>query len=344
MTRLKIAVVGLNFGAHMIDHHLLTGAGGEQFELAAVCDSNPVLLQKAQERTGVKAYAKLDDLLQDEEIRVIALFTGPIGRARIVRQIIRSGRDVMTTKPFETDSIEAEAVLTEARDLGRIVQLNSPTATLTDDFRLVEEWRREYNLGRPLAAEYRIWYRNRECADGTWYDDPMCCPVAPMSRIGIYGINDLVQLLGEPESVQVMESRLLTGRPTPDIAQLSIRFKNGALAHIMASFCMEGSTGGDQSLTIYYERGAIFRNPVLRDSPEVTMNLLLSNGVFSRPVEKVRLNGNSNDYQWDVFYRAIHGEPPAEPVPVNVILDGVRVIEAMSRASVSGRTEPVVVR
>lgn len=74
-------------------------------------------------------------------------------------------------------------------------------------------WREDLRLGRPIAARADIWSSYREAADGSWYDDPEKCPVAPIFRLGIYLINDLIRLVGKPVAVSVMSSRLFTGRP-----------------------------------------------------------------------------------------------------------------------------------
>ena len=75
-----------------------------------------------------------------------------------------------------------------------------------------------------------MWVNYCEQADGGWYDDPERCPVAPVFRLGIYIINNLAELFGEPEKVCALSSRILTGRPTADNADLAVLFKNGAIA------------------------------------------------------------------------------------------------------------------
>ena len=51
----------------------------------------------------VKGTTRFEELLEDPAVPVIGLFTGPSRRADFVRKIIRAGKDVMTTKPFERD-------------------------------------------------------------------------------------------------------------------------------------------------------------------------------------------------------------------------------------------------
>ena len=192
MEKLKIGIVGLNFGREIIARELITGPAQPYFELAAVCDLVVGKADQAAKQYCVKAYYDIDSLLTDPNIPVIGLYAGPVGRATLVRRIIRAGKEVMTTKPFETDPDAALDVLIEARRLGRVVHLNSPSPLFTDDLQQIQDWRNEYNLGRPIACRADTWGSYREKPDGSWYDDPDQCPVAPIFRIGIYTINDIV--------------------------------------------------------------------------------------------------------------------------------------------------------
>lgn len=342
MKRVKIAIVGLRFGRNLLYSEILQGPGAEWLELAAVCDRDPSRLDPVAAKCGVRATRELDDLLADPSIEAVGIFTGPVGRAALIRRCLRAGKDVMTTKPFEVDPAEAAAVLGEAAALGRVVHMNSPCASLPGDFRQLEAWRAKYGLGRPLAARCECWYKRVESADGSWYDDPEQCPVAPILRLGIYGINDMVRVFGEPDSVQVMESRLLTGRPTPDLAQLTVRFRDGGIAQTVNGWCLQPARGAE-AFTVFYENGTIYRNPPLAAQPEGKFLLAVVPAANrdGRPAETVALSTRelSMMYQWDVFARAVRGERPADPTPAAAVVNGVRILAAMKRAMKSGRTE-----
>lgn len=340
-------MVGLGFGQHMIEKHIVSGPGSEYFELAAICDIDAVKLQAKSAEYGVKGYDSLDKLLADDDIQVIGLFTGPVGRAVQIRKIINAGKDVMTTKPFELDSKKAEIILQEIRDKGRIVYMNSPCATLSDDMKIIRDWQEKYNLGRPVAGHHECWYKSVEKVNGSWYDDPKLCPVAPIFRLGIYGINDLVQIFGEPESVQVMETRIFTGRPTPDLARMTIKFKDGSLVDLMDGWVPQPARGAS-AMTLYFENGTVFRNPPNDphsfDESQVKLCVYSAEGQ-NKPVETTFIKNSqlSSAYQWDVFHQAVTTRKrPENETPDKVIVDSVKVIEAMKKSSKSGKTEKVI--
>lgn len=351
MKKIKIGMVGLNFGKLIIDEHIITGPGAKYFELAAVCQRNRSRCDQVAAEYGVKAYYSLEDLLEDHEIPVIILMTGPNGRADQLRKIIRAGKDCMTTKPFEIDADEAASVLAEARELGRFIYLNSPCAADSSDFRIINSWREKYDLGMPIGGHHECWYKNVEQADGSWYDDPSACPAAPIFRLGIYGINDMLRIFSEPEEIQIMQTRLFTGRPTPDYARMCIKFKSGAMVDTLDGW-VASPERQTNSMILYFERGTIYRNPTMMPCDPVRANILdhtylcLSMGDESdgMPVETVRILNEelSQAYQWDVFYHAVKTrQRPEGETPDKVIVDSLRIVRAMKEAAETGNTVKV---
>ena len=344
MKKIPIAMVGLNWGDSIIREHLLDGQASELFALTAVCSKEKEKVNACARAYGVKPYHHLDDLLADEDVRAVCLMTGPFGRAALIRQIIGAGKHVMTTKPVEVDPDAALEVLNFAKSLGRVVHLNSPTPLPSPDIAQIQRWREELGLGRPVGVRADIWANYREAADGSWYDDPEKCPVAPIFRIGIYLINDLVRLIGKPQAVSVMSSRLFTGRPTPDNAQLSLAFENGTLAHIYASFCVNDAQWWLSSLTLNYENGTVYRNvgPAKNGSPREHPELAVVVNRDGKSVTRTAIAGASTeDYQWDAFHRAILGGRLEGEMEIEDIVAGLRVVRAMARAEKSGRIERI---
>jgi len=219
-SRIRMGIAGLNFGRHIIEQ-LTNGPGRDGCELAGVCDLDAAKVRQYARQTGARAYRDLTALLADPSITAVGLFTPPEGRAELIRQAIQAGKHVLTTKPFELHAAAAAAVLAEARRLRRVIHLNSPAPTLPADLRQIKAWQQEYRLGEPVGCRADVWAHYREQADGSWYDAPHRCPVAPVFRLGIYLINDLIRLFGSPAAVQVMHTRLHTGRPTRRTARLA---------------------------------------------------------------------------------------------------------------------------
>ena len=340
MEKVRIGIVGLNFGRAMVKE-VVSGPANPYFELAAVCDLDRQKAEAVAAETGAQAYFSLDELLAEPDIPAVGLFTGPLGRAELVRRIIRAGKDVMTTKPFELDPEAALAVLREARELGRVVHMNSPSAVPSAGLAQINTWCDSYGLGRPVGCRAGTWVSYREKADGGWYDDPALCPAAPVLRLGIYLINDLVRLLGDAEKVHVMHSRLFTGRPTADNAQLSIMFQNGALANVFASFCVADGQFYRNSLVLNYENGTVYRNagPIasVAERAKTRMSVVAGPDMQKPKVEHADMPDNSGHYQWGVFFKAIRGEQLQDEVTPEQIAEGVRIVRAMRESQDTGQ-------
>jgi len=338
--RIKIGVAGLHFGRHIAEEDILGEKGAPYFELAAVCDRLHEKADEWAERFGVKAYYDIDELIADPEIPVIGLFIGPVGRAEWIRKIIRAGKDVMTTKPFELDPETALEVLREAEDLGRTVHLNSPSPLLAPEMQQISDWIEKGELGQPVACRADVWASYREEPDGTWYDDPDQCPVAPIFRLGIYVISDIVRFFGAPEAVQVTASRVFTKRPTADNAQLNVLFKSGAIASIFASFCVGDREPYKNVLSMNFENGSVYRNVGPRTEADSEMSVVyVANG--EKKVERAQFDGHSGEYQWDALYRAVKGEKLEERIAPEEVAAGVQILRAMRKAELSGKMEKV---
>jgi predicted dehydrogenase len=337
-------LVGLNFGRHIAEE-LTRDGGNPHVRLAGLCDLDRAKAEAlAAQHGGLPVYGSLEAVLADPAIPAVGLYTGPNGRADLLSRIIRAGKDVMTTKPFETDPEAAVAVLNEAKERGRVIHLNSPNPGISPDLAVIRRWRETHDLGAPVGARADVWTHYREAADGGWYDDPEKCPVAPVFRLGIYLINDLVRLFGRARRVNVLGTRLFTGRPTVDNGQLGIEFDNGALANIFASFCVRDGDHYRNSLTLNYERGTVYRNVgPRRDGATCELALVVNDGMWQprRIADSAAVAAGSGGYDWAGFAAAVRGDAAAPVYEIDQVVEPLRIVTAMAAAAKSGKAEPV---
>ncbi|OGV36470.1 MAG: hypothetical protein A2X48_00125 [Lentisphaerae bacterium GWF2_49_21] len=336
--RIKLALVGLNFGKHIIESQLLDGPGSKYIELVGICDLDAAKAKTFGGKYAVRVFESLDSILKEPEVEAVGLFTPPRGRAKLLDSIISAGKHVMTTKPFEDDPAAAMAVLKKAKKLGKVIHLNSPSPVPSDDIRQIFEWRDKYKLGQPISARWETYARYFEKADGSWMDDPGKCPVAPIFRLGIYGINDLLQLCGNPKEIHVMHSRIFTGRPTSDNAQMSIRFENGCVSSILGSFCINDGNVYPNNLIIHFEKGTVTRSILSSEffgktRDKVTLTLQALKGKDEKVTETVFIDRDaiSGGYQWNNFHKAVRGGKLENEISPDLIVNSIRVLNAMKK-------------
>ena len=331
--RLKVALIGLNFGQWVIENEINGPIGRQYVELIGVCDLDAEKTKRAAERFGVHAYESLDAVLADPQVEAVVLITGPVGRAAQIEKILRSGRPVMTTKPFETSPEETLRVLRLARELHLPVFMNSPSPLPSPDLRQMLSWVKTYGLGRPVGYRATVWCSYREKPDGSWYDDPALCPAAPVFRLGIYLLNDLCRFVGPVKQVDVLQSRVFTGRPTADNAQLSLLHEDGTIGCIYASFCVDDRQYYRNSLELNFERGTIWRSAGPNRGEE-GIRLQLAANTPDGPIVREAIAEPSHGYPWEEFFRAVAGETIEGAVTPEQTAWAIRILEQMKEKSV----------
>lgn len=342
---INIVVVGLRFGLEVIRRDYLNPTVAEpRIRIIGVCDLDMERAQAAGSELNLKVYASIDDILDDQAVDAVGLFCSPAGRAGLIRKIIRAGKHVMTTKPFELNAEAALDVLNEAKTLKKVVHLNSPGPLPSAENAQIMQWAHEFNLGRQVSVHWETHANYFHGADGSWYDDPEKCPVAPIFRLGIYGINQIVSLCGPVDEVAVVQSRIRTGRPTPDNALLSLLFKNGVIGSVHVSFCVMNGCLYPNELTIHYERGTVKCRAVETgengemSAMRVSLQTVDADGKLITRKVRFDVSMLSGKYQWGNFYKAVKsGLPLQGEITPEQIAAGIQVINAMAEAGKTGR-------
>ncbi|AQQ70957.1 Oxidoreductase family protein, NAD-binding Rossmann fold [Limihaloglobus sulfuriphilus] len=337
MKRIKIAIVGLHYGKHIIETQILSGKASDFFELTAVCSLEKDDVSEVAVRYGVRGFTDLDEMLREGDFECVGLFTGPAGRADQIKAIVRAGKDIITTKPFEESSSSAKKALRELVNLNKVLCTNSPYPIMPDDIKQIYAWIEKYDLGRAISAQCFTWANYREKHDGSWYDQRELCPVAPVFRIGIYALNDLIQLFGAIESVSVVESRIFTERPTPDNANMSLKFSNGLIANVLASFCIGDDSPYPDSMVLGFENGVIYRNvgpQAIWPRKEIEMTVQAKTVSDKIVTERKTICSEklSGAYLWGNYYDMIKNREVPSPDYVERLLGSIKVFETVNRS------------
>ena len=333
----RTVLVGLRFGASLADRKIFgQPAEGRFIRIVGVCDRDRAKADAYAARHGnLPVFYDLSDVLKRDDVEAVMLMIPPAGRAEAVRQCIRAGKHVLTTKPFETDPDAALAVLKEARAAGLAVHMNSPAPLPSADFAQIQKWHAEFDLGKPVSAHYETYAQYHETADGSWFDSYEKCPAAPIFRLGIYGINELIAILGEVEDVALFTSRMTNARPTPDNAQLMLKFANGAIGSVYAALCIGDGRYYPAALTLHYERGTICKRQVrrLEDRTFTHLEMRLATAVDGKLHEEsvtLPADNRSGEYQLENFYNAVRNGISENETSPETVAAGIRAVNMMA--------------
>ncbi len=251
--KIRIAIVGCgrisknHFGS-IEKHH-------EAIELTAICDTDKKVLKNHEDQYQVNGYLKLEDMLEKEELDLIAICTPSGVHPDQVVMAAKHSIHIMTEKPMATrweDGVRMVRACDEAGVNLFVVKQNRRNSTLQLLKRAVTEKR----FGKIHMVHLNVfWTRPQDYYDqaewrGTWEFDGG----AFMNQASHY-VDLLDWLIGPVDKIQAMMS---TTRDieVEDTGVLNIRWRNGALGS-MAVTMLTYPKNLEGSITILGEKGTV---------------------------------------------------------------------------------------
>lgn len=252
----KIRVAILGCGRVAEKHFEAVGKHAKDLELAAICDNDPVTLERTIKLTGINGYSNLDDLLRYANFDIVSICTPSGLHAEQTCQIAKAGRHVITEKPMATrwkDGLKMVEVCEQEGVRLFVVRQNRMNATLQMLKRALENKR----FGRVYLVNINVlWSRPQSYYDqakwrGTWEFDGG----ALMNQASHY-IDLLDWLFGPVEAVQAMTATLARNIETEDTAVLSVKWCSGALGTVNVSM-LAYPKNFEGSITIIGEKATV---------------------------------------------------------------------------------------
>lgn len=113
--RVRLAVVGLGIGQHMLD----AASRSPRAVISALCDPREELARQLADRYHVRSvYANYEEMLDSAELDAVCICTPNRLHAPMVHAAIARGLHVMCEKPLTLDTAEARSLLAAARAAG----------------------------------------------------------------------------------------------------------------------------------------------------------------------------------------------------------------------------------
>lgn len=216
----NIAVVGTGYwGKNLVRNFNNLGA------LHSVCDTNPDTLHSfLAQYPGVKGFASFAQLLDDPDVRGIALATPAPTHANLAKQILLAGKDVYVEKPLCLS--EAEGV--ELNSLARAHQRVLMVGHLLWYHPVVLKLKELVDAGE--LGQLRYIYSNRLNMGLLRREENVLWSFAP------HDISVVLGLAGEiPESVRAQGGNFLH-QNNADTTVTLLNFASGIRAHIFVSW------------------------------------------------------------------------------------------------------------
>lgn len=251
--KIRIAIVGC--GRISKNHFGSIEKHSDNIELVAICDTDESVLNTHKEQYQVNAYLKLDDMLKNEELDIVAICTPSGVHPNQVIAVAKHGVHVMTEKPMATrwsDGVRMVKACDKAGVRLFVVKQNRRNTTLQLLKRAVEEKR----FGKIHMVHLNVfWTRPQAYYDqakwrGTWEFDGG----AFMNQASHY-VDLLDWLIGPVDKVQAMMN---TTRDieVEDTGVLNVCWRNGALGSMSVTM-LTYPKNLEGSITILGEKGTV---------------------------------------------------------------------------------------
>ncbi|MBQ9544652.1 MAG: Gfo/Idh/MocA family oxidoreductase [Clostridia bacterium] len=262
--KLKVAVIGVGgiSSVHIKGYLALP----DQVELYALCDINPKTLKAKGEKYGItRLYDDHKKMLAElPEIDIVSVCTWNSAHAVCTIDALNAGKHVICEKPMAMNVEQAVAMKEAADRNGKLLMIGF-VRRFGNDCAIAKDFIDNGKLGDIYYA--KASYLRRNGAPGGWFGDIARSGGGPMIDLGVHVIDLVRYLMGRPQPVSVYGATFnklgdfsnikgktgaykseTTGEHVfnvEDLACALIRFDNGAVLNIDASFTLHTQTPVD---------------------------------------------------------------------------------------------------
>jgi predicted dehydrogenase len=240
LDQLGIGIIGTG---RIANSHLRALSQHAPARTVAVYDVLPERAQAFAQEYGIPNVApSLDDLLARKDVDAVIVSTPPFAHAQPTIAALNAGKHVLCEKPFSLIPAEAERMVEAAERSGRFLAVCSARYRHSAGAKLAHQLAVNGSLGtvyHARSSSFRV--RGRPgidmFTDATWFIDRSRAGGGALIDIGVYQIDLLLWMLGNPRVTTVLATTYQgIGAPPPegvvqtveDSAMVTFRCANGA--------------------------------------------------------------------------------------------------------------------
>lgn len=351
MGKLKVGIIGTG---SISNEHIQAYLKNPDVELYAFCDINPEQLKKMSEKYGVtRTYTNMNDLLALPEIDAVSVCTWNSAHAPCTIAALNAGKHVICEKPMATSAKEAEQMKAAAEKNGKLLMIGF-VRRYGNDCKILQDFMATDYFGELYYA--KATYLRRNGNPGGWFGDKSRSAGGPLIDLGVHVIDLTRYLMGNPKPVSVYGATFqkLFNRSNikeekgyhsvsagendicdvEDLASAMIRYENGAVLSIEASFSLNIKKD-EGKIELFGTKGGAKLDPELEMYTEINDYMADVNLTVPTALSFDGLFQNEINHFVDCVQNGTKCQSPAE--------DGIEIMKILDAVYESARTGHEVV-
>lgn len=250
-------------GAGFISHSHAEALRYCGIRICAVVDSSEKTAAEFAEKWGIEKYSTSKELLFSEEITSVHICTPPHTHYRIVKELLKAGKNVLCEKPLCLDPEEAAELeaLADSLNIKCGVNLNVRFHQMSDRIKDLVQGS-DFGAIRLVHGQYLQQFHLLPCPYGWRYIPEIAGPMRAVTEIGTHWfdiiqyitgkkITDVSALFGNFQPYRIVRDGMMYpagsfGEGTPvtvtseDAALITFRLGNGAIGSVVLSEVSHG--------------------------------------------------------------------------------------------------------
>ena len=280
-----------------------------------------------------------EQILSDPQIDAVVLATPHSQHQAQIIAAARAGKHIHVEKPITLDRRSADAAVAAARQAGVVLAVGY-CRRFHPSVAEIRSGLAEGRLGKVVAmVAQHTTSTGQFIAPDNWRVRPEEAPAGAFSAVGVHSLDHMIEFAGQVRDVACATARYFEALPSDDTTSAMLRFENGATGLIFCSvatatnfcFTLYGSSGLAEISLSNLQRFRFV--PTSRQPPT---------GLVTAPPDETAEHPifDMLNAELTAFARSIRDGRPY-PVPIEDVLHGMSVLDALARSSRSNKIEPV---
>jgi predicted dehydrogenase len=287
---------------------------------------------------GVPLTDSYEQILADPDVDAVVLATPHTQHEQQVLQAAAAGKHIHVEKPITLDRVSADAAVAAVRKAGLVLAVGYCRRFHPS----IVELRNRLKAGRlgnvvSMVAQHTT-STGQFIPPDNWRASAEEAPGGALTAVGVHSLDHMIEFAGRVRDVRCVTARHIPGH-SDDTTTVMLHFESGGTGLIFCSV----ATATNFCFTLYGGKGlAEISKPNLQTFRFVPASTQAPTGPVAAPPDEISEHTGFDmlNAQLTAFARCIRDKTPY-PVPIDEVLHGMSVFDAIVRGAKSGKIEVV---